>query len=220
MNDVRTLFVDERETAVAVIGNSYLQTFLATGQKGKGFAVLSDRRVYFKGKCLYKNNKKYRSSNEERIVDLTDVTGSGFENIVEYSSLILSIIFLLISFIGFASSEAAVRTVLGGFNFILFGIFLAYFFINKRNIFKIDYPGGTIAFDLRFVSKSEAETFNRALRTAKDNVKSQASQSVAFVNTSANNSVAYELRQLNDLLSQGIISKEDFEAKKKQLLSL
>ena len=36
----------------------------------------------------------------------------------------------------------------------------------KSTIFRIDYAGGNIAFDLVFASQDEAENFNKALRNA------------------------------------------------------
>ncbi len=178
MADFKKILINPKESVLSVLGNNYAQTFLATGSIGKGFAILSDKRVYFKGKCLYKTGKKYHSSNEERIVDLTDVTGSGFEHIVQNSALVWGIIVLILTLaLVFwfntlpISNIDTMRNWVLGIGLFFFAILLISYFANKRNLFKIDYAGGSIAFDLRFISKSEAETFNKALRNAKDNIK-------------------------------------------------
>ena len=53
--DLRSMFVDANEQQIAVLGGNYLSNFLATGTIEKGFCVLSDKRVYFRGKCYYKS---------------------------------------------------------------------------------------------------------------------------------------------------------------------
>lgn len=75
--DVKQLFIDSTEKQCAVLGGDYLMNYLSYGVLSKGFCVVSDKRVYFKGKCYYKNQNKYNSATEQRIVDLKDITGTG-----------------------------------------------------------------------------------------------------------------------------------------------
>ncbi len=72
------MFVSPDEQTVAVLGNSMAQTFLATGDLSSSFAVLSDKRVYFHGKAFVRNGKRFYVRKEKRIVDVQDVTGTGF----------------------------------------------------------------------------------------------------------------------------------------------
>ncbi len=252
MYDLREILIDPHENITAIIGNSYAQTFLSTGQIGKGFAVLSDRRVYFKGKCLYKTGKKYSTRMEERVVDLNDVTGSGFIKFNPIYLLVMGIIMtvitlglLIASFTGLnvhaAESDAEVYfpatggSIVGGVSMAILAIaflitsviLLTAYFRRKTTIFKIDYAGGSIGFDLRLISYGEAESFNRSLRTCKDNAVRAAQTMFTSVNQiqtptygAAAVSTADALREYNNLLSQGIITQEDYEAKKRQLLGL
>lgn len=71
----------------------------------------------------------------------------------------------------------------------------------------------------------ESENFQRVLRMCKDleEQKTKQNENAAVNAKNGNNtfsSVPDELRKYNELFTQGIITKEEFEAKKKQLLNL
>lgn len=116
----------------------------------------------------------------------------------------------------------------GGLAIIVFAliivgvVFICLYFIRKRTIFRIDYAGGNIGFDMSWISQEEAVNFQRALRMCKDAEDKR--QFSPEVQNPANNSDCVsapdELRKYYELLNQGIITQEDFEAKKKQLLGL
>lgn len=134
MNDLREILVDPSEKFVSVLGNNYVQSFLNTGYIGNGFAVLTDRRVYFKGTCLYKQGKKYVKRNEERILDIENVTGSGFEEINPFGYLIAAIILTLYtlgSFINFFQSSKSEKGITLTIAFIAamfcIGLYILYF---------------------------------------------------------------------------------------------
>ena len=57
------LFVSPDEKVVAVLGDSYFQNFIHDRSIKKGFAVVSDKRVYFKGKLYEITNTKKGKSN-------------------------------------------------------------------------------------------------------------------------------------------------------------
>lgn len=99
-------------------------------------------------------------------------------------------------------------------------VLICKYFLQKTTIFKIDYAGGNIGFDMRFITSDEAVKFQKDLRTCKDNVEINKLNQTEQIRNYNNNSVPDELRQYNELLTQGVISQEDFEAKKKQLLNL
>lgn len=54
MNRLEEILFDSNEKIVSVLGINTIQKFLSTGILGNGFAVLSEKRLYFRGKCLYK----------------------------------------------------------------------------------------------------------------------------------------------------------------------
>lgn len=71
-------FVDQEEQYVSSLGNGYIMNYLVNGSLSRGFAVVSDKRVYFRGSCFSGQGKSLVRTDEERTVDIKDVTGSGF----------------------------------------------------------------------------------------------------------------------------------------------
>lgn len=248
MSDLRELLIDPGENIEAVLGNNFAQTYLTTGTIGNGFAILSDKRVYFKGKCLYKSGKRYYASAEEKVLDLNDVTGSGFVKVnpvyLLVTGIILGVVFLILLFISISTTVHAVPEhfvpntgdnpilaiirILFIFAPLVFSVVLIVsYYLRKRSIFKIDYAGGSVGFDLRLISYSEAEQFNRSLRTCKDNAIKRSQTMFAAVTVppqqsypSSAVSTAEELTKYNELLAKGVITQADYDAKKKQLLGL
>lgn len=96
MKNLRDILFSQNEEIVAVLGNNVIQRFLTTGILGNGFAVLSDKRLYFRGKCLHKKGKFYRKNTEEKSVDLKDVTGTGFEHTNPIGILALGIVCIVV----------------------------------------------------------------------------------------------------------------------------
>lgn len=155
---------DSNEKIISVLGNNFLQTFISSGTLGKGFAILSDKRIYFKGKCLTRIGSHWVTSKEERAVNIEDVTGTGFTLISQIYWLILAavLIFSGVCFmLGDTDSEALIMIL---FSFLFIGIY----FVTKKTIFEINYPGGSIAFNLKLIKKTEAEEFQKKVMLMKD----------------------------------------------------
>ncbi|MCM1046172.1 MAG: SHOCT domain-containing protein [Candidatus Gastranaerophilales bacterium] len=71
-------FVSKDEKYISSLGNGYIMNYLANGNLSKGFSVISNKRVYFRGSCFSGQGKALVKTNEERTVDIKDITGSGF----------------------------------------------------------------------------------------------------------------------------------------------
>ena len=71
-------FVSRDEKYIASLGNGYIMNYLSKGSMSKGFAFITDKRVYFKGSCLSGTGKQLVKTDEERTVDVRNITGSGF----------------------------------------------------------------------------------------------------------------------------------------------
>lgn len=222
MNNMSNLFVDANEKEISTLGSNYLRNFLSTGSLENGFCTVTDKRVYFRGKCYTKSGNNYKSTKEEKTVDLKDVTGTGFTFIKRFWLMILAILCtiwavvltfsLVASLPGLSESE--------GWSSILLVIFVAilptivlwglYWFL-KVKVFEISFAGGKIAFKASSYNENEVNNFQRALRQAKDNYKEAP-------NTVSNSSGADELKKYKDLLDSGVISQADFDNAKKKIL--
>ena len=101
---INNMFVNNDECEISTLGGSYLNNFLLTGTLKKGFCVLTDKRVYFRGNCYSRFGNEYRTNREERIVGLKDITGTGFVDIrywwlklIFIMSAILSLSFFILN---------------------------------------------------------------------------------------------------------------------------
>lgn len=223
------LFVSAEEKYISSLGNGYFLNFLSDGAVKKAFAFISDKRVYFRGSCYSGQGKNLTISEENRTVDIKDVTGSGF--IYKRRIGVLAGIFaaLLISLGGLVSSLVVGPILIGAVCLPLF-ISCLIVFINylkkRKTFFQVQYAGGSIAFDVSYYAKAEIEDFQKQLRRVKDLIEEASAKSVSAPVTvqsqpvAGNNGTADELRKYADLLKDGLISQEDFDAMKKKLLGL
>lgn len=222
MNNMSNLFVDTNEKEISTLGSNYLRNFLSTGSLENGFCTVTDKRVYFRGKCYTKSGNNYKSTKEEKTVDLKDVTGTGFTFIKHFWLMILAILCTIWAVVLTFSLVASLPELneSEGWSSILLVIFVAilptivlwglYLFL-KVKVFEISFAGGKIAFKASSYNENEVNNFQRALRQAKDNYKEAP-------NTVSNSSGADELKKYKELLDSGVISQEDFDTAKKKIL--
>ena len=214
-NQFTAMFASPDERLVSVLGNNIAQTFFATGTIGKGFAVLSDRRVYFKGKCLQRTGKRFSAIHEECVVDVSNVTGTGFVHTKPVWLLVISIVLFVLAAVYFVVSVANLAFI-GLLAVLLFGglggLFLWLYNSRKRTIFEIAFAGGGIGLDASWIDAQEAEFFQKNIRLVGDNLKRQERQYARGGNA------AGELAQLAQLLEKGMITQAEFEEQKRRLL--
>lgn len=169
VKDISELFVNPDEVQKAVIGSGYLANMLRTGSIGKGFGILTDRRFYFRGKCYYKAGKQFIKKEEERTVDLQDITSSGYIYTRHILLAVIAILglFMLIPFIASLSyNDSAVGALVFGipFDVALWLVYILY----KRAIYEVSYAGGSIAIKASSYGIKEIKVFDKQLRLAKD----------------------------------------------------
>lgn len=214
MSDLNKLFVDANEKEVATLGGDYLRNFLTSGSLAKGFCGVSDKRVYFKGKCYTKSGSHYKSTKEERIVDLKDITGTGFSKTKSFSLLILMIISLAwaaFSFVMSAMADSLDQVLMWVVTFVPAIIFVVWYILYNIRIFEISFAGGKIAFKASNYNEQEIQEFQKALRTAKDNYTEAPKAAVSA-------SGADELKKYKELLDAGAITQAEFDDAKKKIL--
>lgn len=234
----KNFFLDPNEQMVTILGNSYLQTFLSSGQTSNGFAVVSNKRTYFRGTSYNvdigkKEKKKLIRSHQSRTVDLQDITGVGFDSYSDPSWIVRAVLFFVL--ILFMPCVIGLSKNIGLSFLILFIVAFAYcifrYYQSKKTYLIIQYAGGAIGFEKNWYSDDEIEQFQQLLMLAKDKVVAENSNknvsatletalsSLMDRNSAVNNvSIADEISKLNDLLAKGIISQDEFEKAKKELL--
>lgn len=93
-------FRSPEEKMVAVLGGQYYQKYVNNKTVNKGFAVMSDKRLYLRGKCYNITEGKsgagsYQKTHKEKDIDIRDVIGIGFEEGSGNLWIILSLVVLL-----------------------------------------------------------------------------------------------------------------------------
>lgn len=207
---LNSVLIDSNERVGAVLGNNALTQFITTGELGNGFAILSDKRVYFKGTCFAREGKRFYSQAANRTVDLKDVTGTGYV----YHSATGAKVFAVICFV-----VSAVLSIMGGIGLTtiacaaLASIFFIVGTVRSYSVFEIAFAGGGIAFDVSWITAQETDTFQRQLILFKE----LATKTPAVVHTHGI-SAPQQLKEYKELWDQGVISQQDFEKKKQELL--
>lgn len=219
----KSQFVSPDEHTVAILGNSMAQTFLSTGDLSSSFAVLSNKRVYFHGKAFVRNGKRFSVRKENRIVDVQDVTGTGFiynnpvwMAIVGIICSIGTIIALILTLIWSGNDEDYILGFsITGAALIAAVVFLLFYRFKRRTLFEISFAGGGIAFNVQWFPAEEAQNFQNALKQTSDTAKTKRAQQSSYTPAG---SVADEIEKLAKLMSQGLITQEEFAQQKRALV--
>lgn len=254
--DYSKIFTSPKERYVGSLGNGYLANFLTRGYIGNGFAVLSDKRVYFRGNMINVEGKKLMQRQTSKAVDLKDVTGTGVQTFSNVAPAIVCFVLALISLISFIVLAAATSrnsisvSVYGGAIHssndmspsILIGLIFTIAFIaggavglvlGRKTLFQIEFAGGCIAFNVKLYGFQACESFQKMLRTAKDNAVEEAENAAAEAMRSAVSAVAAvpaapqpaassaadELMKYADLLEKKLITEEEFAKAKADILA-
>lgn len=166
IKDVKEIFVREDEQQKAVIGGGYLNNLIHSGELSKGFGILTNRRFYFRGKCYHRNDKGFIKTDEERVVDLQDITSSGFVYTRNILWLVLGIFGIIWTLILAAYSEGEGPIFKAGVLPDI--IFWIIYFFSKFVLYEVSFAGGNIAVKASSYGTNELKEFDKKLRLAKD----------------------------------------------------
>ena len=165
-----SILVDQSESIVSTIGSNYLQNFLSGGTVSKGVGVLTQRRFYYKGRNFSGSGKDMKVTTEEGVVSIEDITFSNFFYTRNIGALVVG---LLLAVVG-----AFCTLFLGGYGSIgglgLLGVaafLLVNFFVSRKSLFIVSFPGGSFGFDIRYYPISDIRDFQRQLHLLKDHHK-------------------------------------------------
>lgn len=239
-------FVSKDEKYIASLGNGYIMNYLTNKSVEKGFAFITDKRVYFKGSCLSGTGKSLVKTNEERTVDIKNITGSGFIYQRRLGILIGTLVPIIAAMAGslyflfkilfwLPNFLTGVNSIWSIFEYLFslvaivalaipFCIVFKNYLLNRKTLFRIEYAGGCIAFDVTFYAKTEIDDFQKQLRRTKDiadeNVSIKLLTPQVPTESQTQNSNADDLRKYAELLKDGLITQEEYDAMKKKVLGL
>lgn len=233
-NKFEEIFMEPTEKLIATLGNNYIQNFFINGNISNGFAIVTNKRVYFKGNCYMREGKKFFKTNEERVVDLRDITGTGYIRTKQTWMLVLATILgicslFLLAMIWEGLDRSTIEQAYGFLTGYLFCAvigcitFAIVYKITCRNLFQIEFAGGKICFQTVWYDKKEIDDFQRQIRLTKDTMSSLKEQNIVAkdrsVSTNISN-ISEEIRKSSELLKEGLITEEEYKKIKANLLNL
>lgn len=154
-------FVDQGETAVATIGNSYLENYLLGGSTSKGVGILTQKRFYYMGKCFFGSGKNLGSNTKEGVVNIEDISYTEFSHVRHIGLLIPAILLTL----------AAIPLP----NAVFFAAlpFYIMYFIMRSSCFVIAFSGGSFVFNIHLYPIEDIQDFQRQLYLLKDKIREE-----------------------------------------------
>ena len=174
ISDVSDIFVNPDEHQIAILGAGYLHNLVNAGQLRKGFGILTDSRLYYKGRSYRQENWMLYKTNIESVVDLQDITATSFvirrNLILKAAAVLLTLIEVLLIILGaLASKDNALQfwlitLIAGG---ITVGLWALSIFL-RRTIYQISHAGGSIAIRATANRMQELRDFDKLLHQAKD----------------------------------------------------
>lgn len=149
------LFIDSTEQYIASLGDSYLNSYLASKKMERCIAMLSSKRLYLYGTMYDSNSAILSRQRIEKVVNIEDITGTGF--VYQEPSLWKLIV-------GIILICPLVTAIIG------IPLLISYF-KGRQSLFVIEYAGGCIKFDASIYGIAESQDFHKQIRRVQDNIK-------------------------------------------------
>ena len=143
----KSFFVDEDEQTVSKIEISYVQSYISSSVMGNTSAVLTNKRVYFSGKCFQKSSGHLVKDEREEICELEEIASTGIINIKRVALLWTGAILMLLGVILVMVSWNIMEDIpllMGGFMIIVAAIMLVIYFVTKGIWYEVSTAGSTI----------------------------------------------------------------------------
>lgn len=177
ISELQKVFVESDEQLIAQIGNGYLVNMLYNNLESCAL-MLTDKRVYLKGTVYSGSGRTLEKDISEKIVNIDDVTGSGFifktpsrlalllEVAIMIGGIVLSI---CIEYGNKPIGQAIIGIV---FSMIVGAILiLPTYFLGKKTKFFIEYAGGKTTIDAKLIGVEDLRDFQKQIYRVKDNIK-------------------------------------------------
>lgn len=179
----KSIFIRSYEREEGSLGRKWIKSFLTEGSISKSVVLVSNKRVYQKGKMLEKKGLGQPTLwDGSRIIQLSHVSGSSFLLRRFIGSAIIGCIAIMValSFFFYASQHRrADEFYIFGFTLMVLGVlFLIIYFFKRDQLFIIHFHGGEIILNTSWYSKKELEKFQKDLHSAIDSEKNIESENL------------------------------------------
>lgn len=177
-------FCARDENQITTIGTGYIANFAADGEGKRAGATLTNKRIYFSGSVYTRDSKgRFVSYEQRKIVNIRDVTGTGYDFYRPLHWITWSIVSIIVSIAGFMMSpESDLFTMFGVIGLVLFLVFISTYFSTRMTLLSVEYAGGNIAFNVRWIQAHEQDDFIRNIHLAKDKLYGKPDSGQSVVN--------------------------------------
>jgi hypothetical protein len=226
--NIEKIVYDPSEEHMGTLGVDYVSNFLISGDLSKTILVLTDKRLYQKGKAFERNSSNgFSQVNTQKVVDIKDITGTSLINYKLLFSHFLIAVFSIssISSLGLLfSNEMGIKAPI----LVTISItYVSYWFYRKidKGFFVVEYAGGSIATDSSLYKESEINEFQKLISNLKDshfkNVSKTNNQNEKDLNNVSGINVKSKedrLIELNALYEKQLISNDEYNELKKNII--
>lgn len=159
-------FVDPSETAKATLGANFAQNVMTSGKMKQGSAVLTEKRLYYKGELFSGAGKNLMSIKGEYIVPVENISMTSFVHGESTGGKLFGLLLVLVGAgLFFVFQPVGIIAVLAGIVFLIKG------FLGKSTVFEISFPGGLFRFDVKWYPIADMQDFQRQIHLVKDHYK-------------------------------------------------
>ena len=172
------IFLDQDETLLCVAGKKQLNSFLNSGKPRKGFAVLSDRAIYCKGKFrVSRDHRHYRTESINYRIDLEEFDAVKYLQqrnpvwitLAFFFLLLGPVLLLLDNMLDFESTTALNLTLDAVLCILLAGVFSLIYLIHSKNLLELLHTNGSMGLDRNMIPEKEDRLLIRYLNAYLNN---------------------------------------------------
>jgi uncharacterized membrane protein YgdD (TMEM256/DUF423 family) len=177
-------FCSPDEQQISTLGTGYIANYASGGGARQAGATLTNKRIYFSGTVYTRNSKGHFVSYKQRkIVNTRDVTGTGYDfyrplHLVLWGILLLVLCPLVSAILSEGDGEIVGPMLVVGI--LLFVGFIIAYFVKRMTLLYVEYAGGNIAFNVKWIQKHEQDDFIRNIHLVKDKLYSTAAVAQGF----------------------------------------
>lgn len=168
-------FVDQSETAVATLGNNYLQNILLGKRVKRGAAILTQKRLYYYGRQFLGKGKATTKNTEETVIPLEEITLTRFVHFQPIGLIVFGILLVIGGVVlgcFLPVSDLFVPHLIGTIGLVGIGVIpIIKGFAQRTTLFEISYPGGRYFFSVKYYPIADMRDFQRQIHLMRDYFK-------------------------------------------------
>lgn len=173
------VFCAPDEHQICSVGTGYIASKASGSGAKQAGATLTNKRIYFSGSVYTKNSRgRFISIKQRKIVNTRDVTGTGYEFFRPLYFIVWAIILLIV---GLFASIFIEFPVIFGAGLVIAIVFIIIYFNKRLTLLSVEYAGGIIAFDVKWIQQHEQDDFIRNIHLVKDKLYSSAAETQGFI---------------------------------------